>query len=263
MLHATYVRGKSNRYKVYQGYRDEQTPHVHEEDEITSTILGPLDFLSPAAVHRFWRAVLAKEGVENLLPEEAPDQSSVTFWDSRRASLGGLRIEPDGRFDFFWQSSEPRQCTLLLEVKWRAPLSGEDQLHRQWSDYLSDKERRQTFHIFLGIETSAGFAAQRSSRGDVWKKRLVLITWSQVRAALAELSRVNDELGRWAQMADCFLERVGIRSFLGFDQFEHEHWAIAAQVAPLFWQPFSCWDWASKPMCQTVHREGVIFWLGN
>lgn len=56
MLHAT-VKGKSALHERYLGRRDEGERRVHEEDEITSAIFGPLDFMAPAEVARFWHSV--------------------------------------------------------------------------------------------------------------------------------------------------------------------------------------------------------------
>jgi hypothetical protein len=61
MLHATARRGKSTLYKRYLGHREKGELHVHGEDEITSTVIGPLDFLLPSEVHYFWNNVLKEE----------------------------------------------------------------------------------------------------------------------------------------------------------------------------------------------------------
>lgn len=259
MLHATYAAGKSNRYKVYMGYRDTQNPHVHEEDEITSTILGPLDFLPAEAVHQFWQTVFMVAGYEALLPPEPPNRSSVMFWPTRRAREGGLRVEPDGRVDLFWDSGNiTERRILLIEVKWRAPLSGDDQLHRQWCDYLTDEEKPEALHLFIGIETTAGKVAQASSRGDVWKDRLILISWLQVRAALSELRDSDDQLGRWSKLADHFLEKVGIRRFLGFADLPSERCAIEIPHLSIFWNRFSPWEWAAQKAFPP--NQSPIFW---
>jgi hypothetical protein len=266
MLHATYAGGKSNRYKVYMGYRDDQTPHVHEEDEITSTVLGPLDFLPASAVHQFWQTVFQVIGQSKLLPTLSPACSTVRFWDSRMASDRGLRIEPDGRVDFFWPApTSVARRILLIEVKWRAPLSGSDQLHRQWLDYLEDDERSDALHVFLGIETTAGVAAKMSGRGNVWtdpagNDRLILVSWLQVRAALAILRDQPDGLGRWARLADRFLEKVGIRRFLGFVDLLGAQRVSQSTSTPLFWSGFSPWHWVEQTARLKGRPQDNLFW---
>ena len=70
MLHATF-KGKGKLYTRYLGHRDGEERKVHEEDEITSTVLGPLDFMAPADVHRFWQCVLVAAGHAEFLPNES------------------------------------------------------------------------------------------------------------------------------------------------------------------------------------------------
>lgn len=58
MLHA-FSHKKSRLYQRYLGHRDETSERrVTEEDEITSLMMGPLAFLSPAAITAFWIAVV-------------------------------------------------------------------------------------------------------------------------------------------------------------------------------------------------------------
>ena len=262
MLHVTAAQGKSNRYKAYMGYRELHSPVVHAEDEVTSTVLGPLDFLSSKAVFTFWRTVFSVAGYNHILPCDPPNKSKVVFWDARPARQGGLRIEPDGRIDLFWDNQrQPRHQTLLIEVKWRAPLSGDDQLHRQWCDYLTDEERAITHHVFIGITTAEGLAAKHSQLGNVWQGRLILISWLQIRAAFSELMHRDDELGRWSKLADRFLEKVGIRRFLGFSRFQYENCAITSFIEPVFWSQFSTWKWAFRFEVAPVTVVGNIFWL--
>ena len=265
MLHATFAGGKSNRYRAYQGYRDDLAPRVHEEDEITSIVLGPLDFLPAASVQTFWLTVfeICGLGEQDLIPQAPPNRSTVKFWDSRLADQGGVRIEPDGRVDLFWDNSGDVAIRkiLLIEVKWRAQLSGTNQLHRQWQDYLTDDERPHAVHLFIGIETSAGLEAKSSPLGDVWNGKLVLITWREIRAALALLALRADALGRWALRADHFLKKVGIRRFLGFSDL-----SVGTVVAPvehhsIFWNKFSTWAWLNltRPIVSNPEADEVFF----
>jgi hypothetical protein len=127
---------------------------------------------------------------------------------------------------------------LLIEFKWRAPLSGENQLHRQWREYLTEDERENALHLFIAPEISSGMSAQQSK--DVWGDRLVLITWMQIRRILQVVSNENNTgLGRWAIVADKFLERIGISSFSGFN-YLGEYAPHSLDISkPIIWKPYS------------------------
>ena len=237
MLHATCHHGKSSLYKRYLGYRDNREKMVHEEDEITSIVIGPLDFLLPEEVHFFWHSVLNKLSAPTFESLGIPQSVVIKFWDSRKSNDRIGRIEPDSRVDFYWADGARR--ILLLEFKWRAPLSGDNQLHRQWLQYLSQDEKEDALHLFIAPEVSAGASAKQIQAGDVWGNKLVLVSWMQIRNVLGEIKIQHPGgLGRWAKVADGFLERVGIRKFTGFS-FANGNFPHLQDVSvPLFWKPF-------------------------
>lgn len=216
MLHAI-DKGKTRFYERYLGKRDGREHKVFEEDEITSTIFGPLEFLPAIDVYRFWCRVLQLIGHAEFLPNEVPSDIQITLWPRRSAENNGNTIEPDGlvRVEF----ADGRLRLLLIELKWRAGLSGDGQLHRQWEQYLSEEERPQSLHLFIAPEISAGAKALNNVElgGDVWgNSRLVLLPWLKLRAIFSELALEKSKIGRWAQLADQFLHRIGIRRFGGF-----------------------------------------------
>ncbi len=242
MLHATFHRGHSNLYKRYTGHRDPEDVHVHEEDEITSTVIGPLDLLPPIAVHRFWFELLLSVDEEFLSPEP-PVSADIKLWDSRPATDGSTRIEPDCIVEFKLANGERR--ILLVEFKWRAPLSGKNQLRRQWLKYLTEDERGDALHIFIGIKVSAAADARYGADSKYWQmaagNRLVLISWLQVRSVLGSLKKGSDKLALWARLSDRFLERVGIRRFSGFSYLQERLPKVASTTTPLFWSSFRGW----------------------
>ncbi|MCL4759959.1 MAG: hypothetical protein KJZ96_16610 [Rhodocyclaceae bacterium] len=219
MLHAT-VKGKSALHERYLGRRDEGERRVHEEDEITSAIFGPLDFMAPGEVARFWHSVLRVSGKGSFFPDGAPEITEVQLW-SRRPARSARFVEPDAVVRLRWPGGEQR--VLLVELKWRAPLSGEDQLHHQWNEYLTAEERECALHLFIAPETSAA-PAPASEGADVWlvndEVRLLPVTWLRIRGALAEYCRENSALGRWASAVDGFLDKLKMRRFSGFIGFE-------------------------------------------
>jgi|MTBAKSStandDraft_1061840.scaffolds.fasta_scaffold10884_2 hypothetical protein len=243
MLHST-CKGKSNLYKRYLGERDGKEKKIYEEDEITSIILGPQDFLPVSEVYYFWKLVLENSSYQEELPQEMPSNADVSLWPIRHKSFGTGTIEPDATIVFNWL--DKRRLILLLEFKWRAPLSGGEQLHHQWNDYLSDSERKDAIHIFIAPEISAGSAAKNNELGDVWlsskgRGRLVLLPWLLIRDTLQDISNTkqNAAIGRWAELVNTFLAKVGINNFQGFIHIIDTIPSIETGKYPLFWHPFS------------------------
>lgn len=240
MLHAT-VRGKSGLYKRYfrkkidrEWSMEDKTliasSHLHcdgnperrvpQEDEITSTIFGPLDFMAPGEVARFWHSVLRVSGKGSFFPAGAPEFTEIQLW-SRRPGRSARFVEPDAVVRLHWPGGEQR--VLLVELKWHSPLSGADQLHRQWQEYLTAEERKCALHLFIAPETSAASAAT-SKGADAWlvndEVRLLPVTWLRIRGVLAEYRSEDSALGRWASVVDGFLDKLKIRRFSGFVGFE-------------------------------------------
>lgn len=239
MLHATARHGKSTLYKRYLGERDGEERRVCEEDEITSTVFGPLDFLCPTDGHRFWQRVLEAAGHANFLPGAPPSKVSMDMWAHRKA----VAIEPDVVITMDWADGVQR--ILLIELKWEAGLS-DNQLQRQWQDYLeNDAQRDQALHLFIAKTISNGVKARATK--DVWQKgnSLVLLPWLKIRSALGEFSKEASPLGRWAKLADQFLERVRIRRFGGFNQLFPCVCPCPNLPLTLFWHPYTYTGWAA------------------
>jgi hypothetical protein len=264
MLHA--LKHRKTRFHLrYLGHREEGEPRVCEEDEITSTILGPLVLLDPREIGRFWRNVLQSTAHSAFLPTGDPIDAKLQFWESRscwRASTV-VRIEPDLFVELDWGGGQKRW--LLVELKWRAALSGDDQLKRQWCDFLSDVERADALHLFLAPEISEGLAAQE--RSDVWRSsegsRLVLLSWLTVRGTFKRLKSEPAAVGRWASLADSFLERLQIRSFQGFRSLSlPDELKQTMRGRFIFWNPYAVKGLGSLggvPKLATVHRHRALF----
>jgi hypothetical protein len=232
MLHAI-EKSKTRISTRYLGDRDGIELRVSEEDEITSTILGPLDFLSAAENHRFWQRLLASVKHPNFLPSSQPSNVEFGFWERRIANDNSRPIEPDAVVRMYWPDGSTR--ILLIELKWHAPLSGKDQLHRQWLQYLTEMERQTALHLFIAPNVSAGESAR--SNKDVWgDRKLVLLSWLHIRSVLSEFSTETAAIGRWARVADQFLESVHIRKFRGFNYLFNEQVQLPEGLpSSLFW----------------------------
>jgi hypothetical protein len=212
MLHATAL-GKSPLFRRYLPAR-EDNQRVHAEDEITSAVFGPLAFMEPAACFRIC-AVLLRQGARQAeLPTAPPGTATVRFWPP------GASVEPDLLVEFDWPDGQ--QCRFLIELKWRAGLSGHDQLHKQWRAFAPDPESLHTWHLL--IAHGAGRTISRvadPADGDIWtrngQRRLVGIDWKNVRDALAICRHGAPHVSTWANLALEFLDRVGVHRFDGFD----------------------------------------------
>ena len=99
-------------------------------------------------------------------------------------------------------------------------MSVEDQLHRQWLEYLTDEVRMNCWHIFIAPEIGAGLAARQSVNNNVWNTsqgdRLLLMSWAEIRDVLARFTCKSNGPSRWAASANQFLEKIGICRFRGF-----------------------------------------------
>ena len=143
---------------------------------------------------------------------------------------------------------------LLIELKWHAPLSGDDQLHRQWMQFLNDDERKQALHLFIAPEISMAIQAptNEAAGGNVWLQgdRLVPISWLHIRAILDKLTNENLPLNRWAQLTNKFLEAVGIRKFTGFGYLNTNlNFSLPKHLPEnIFWSQFSLASLGNSPV---------------
>ncbi|WP_273823352.1 hypothetical protein [Pseudomonas asplenii] len=200
--------GKSHLYRRYLGHREADEARVCEEDEITALIMGPLDYLPAATTSRFWRAMVEQDGRSTAhgFPEGPAQHVEMHFWP-RRA------IEPDLLVELHWPGGTRR--LLLIEFKWNAALSGSDQLHRQWDEFLTPGEREDAWHLFIAPEISAGLNAL--AEGDIWDGRLLLRTWADVLEVLRHLRDPDvPGLQKWKKQVRSFLVKLGINRFRGF-----------------------------------------------
>lgn len=225
MLHAI-TQKKTRLHLRYLGHREAGEKRVCEEDEITSLIMGPLAFLPDSAIGAFWIALVKSANPEIELSAGGVTKAEMTFWPRREG------IEPDLRVDLSWGGE---QRVLLVEFKWRAPLSGKDQLHKQWQQFLSPGEQACAWHLFIAPSTSEGSNAL--SRDDVWKGRLLLRSWFDVLNMLHDLSGPDAHLlQRWASEVRRCLGRLGIRPFRGFSCLSPSE--TPPQQAVAFWRGF-------------------------
>jgi hypothetical protein len=218
---------------------------VCSEDEITSIVFGPLDFL-PASDHwLLWKTVLhnhASMHASGLLPLDflsgfSPVECILDFWPRKSG------VEPDLVITFTSAQGETR--SLLIELKWNAGVSGDDQLHRQWSEYQAGLHAT-SLHVFIAKRMSdlpddrQGWLAP--GRAGMRASRLRAVRWHELQheiAKLAALSGTPVALARWCELTSGFLHQVGIRAFAGF----HASKRLASALARPELAQARFWSW--------------------
>lgn len=246
MLHA-FARNKSRAYTRYLGARDPSESRVCSEDEITSTIFGPLDFISPSDHWDLWKRVLQNHGSNDLtgpMPADfigtfSPTASTLEFWPKKE------KIEPDLVIRFSDNCGKTR--SLLIELKWDAPTSGDDQLQKQWL-YYHHREHDSSMHLFIA-KRMGSLPADRRPWASITSdgspiSRLRAIRWQEFRDAIAKVGgmpTVSVPLRRWCVLTSGFLGQVGICRFVGFHEANRLAASIAHQEPGLgqFWSHFA------------------------
>jgi hypothetical protein len=218
MLHAI-IQNKTQCHRRYLGHRDDDGHRLTAEDEITSTVFGPLNFMEVEPVFRFWRSVFSYSGVIDISPAMSPDSCELRLWPIKRIEASERSwIQPDAHLTFYWKNGA--RIDILVEVKWQHSLSPDNvanQLRQQWTEYLDGEVRDYCWHVFIAPEISEGIAVSCGSDGRLWRGgKLILISWVQLRDVLSSLGEGKDGLSRWAKDTDGFLEKIGIRRFKGF-----------------------------------------------
>ncbi|KQQ87221.1 hypothetical protein [Massilia sp. Leaf139] len=222
MLHA-FDRHKSSFHIRYLGVKDELEPRVSSEDEITSLVFGPMDFLSPADNWRCWETILNHQASRKrgglpppdfFAPSFTPTACTLLFWPKKD------KVEPDLHIVF--SDTHGTRRSLLVELKWNAPLSGDDQLEKQWERY-HEGEHAHSLHVFIAKRVEELQVDETSwaclGEGGAAASRLRLLSWHEFRHEIEGLGAAPDlpvPLRRWCRLTSHFLLQVGIRPFVGF-----------------------------------------------
>lgn len=211
MLQA-FSRRKSRLYERYQGHREPGERKVSEEDEITALIMGPLEYLAAEAQALVWRTILESNQSDAPLPFPGTLVKDVQmhFWPR-------FTVEPDLLVELEWVCGTRR--IILIEFKWNAPLSGQDQLHRQWNEFLSDEQRKHAIHLFIAPETSSAINAISDS--DIWCGRLIRRSWPNIISSSLDL-RFSPHRGVsvWSVHVIHFLKLLRLDGFQGFNHLQ-------------------------------------------
>lgn len=192
MLHA--IENKKSRlpFTRYVSASERQGERRTQEDEITSTIFGPLDFFSEETV----RSLIGKLFGFSL---SSGSKLSLAFWPRYN------HVEPD--LVFTEQHSDGSRDAYVVEIKWNAPL-GEEQVERQVQAIEAEDHLRLAGHLVL---SRYAIDVAKPSRN---------LTWMDFKDHCLELSEENgiDPVAKkWAKMVCVFLEACEVRHFKGFD----------------------------------------------
>jgi hypothetical protein len=226
------------------------------EDEITSCVFGPLSFMGVKDVWALFSSWLPFD--PSLWPNESPSKVYFSFWPN--LSKEG-RIEPDLLIRF--ENDQETMLTIMLEVKWESPISGELQLVNQWAS-LTDAEKKRTFHVYLVKETPSGIRDRERSlsqkvpfKKETWKKRLVCVGWqSLIETIRFDRPKFSDLMKVWADGVLSFLMRRGLTVFTGFEWVSGD---VEIPEKEIFWKTI---PWFSILKGQSIDEEpkGNLFW---
>ncbi|MHB8762645.1 MAG: hypothetical protein ACYC6J_09760 [Coriobacteriia bacterium] len=253
------------------------------EDEITSTVFGPLRYFPAQEIFSIFRDLLdLPEGAGS----EPVEEVVFDFWPN--LATDGGRVEPDLLIQFVGPKGPG--LSVLVEVKWDTGRSSACQLVAQWRQLLaspSQKGGRQV-HVYLVKHRARGAAERHRSmaiarRGceecdtprtctPARRKRigsghstktdwLKLVTWGDVRLLLRRLAK-NDSpmLSNWAGSCDAFLSRVGITTLEGFRWVDNVPLNAEHVRSATFWNPEGWFDFLKKNDLLVLPRQEVHFW---
>jgi len=258
------------------------------EDEITSCVFGPLEYLSSKDIWELLGSIIKPKLIDKQPWPDAPNdiEASLSFWEKIEIS-NTAKIEPDLIIRFraktFFQ-------IILIEIKWgeksgQHGSKGEErkipnQLVKQWSA-LSPEERSAAFHLYLVEDKARAHNEFKKMFGkdglkfneygvdrDRWKERLISVSWQEliyrIEIALNESFLANRQgLSHWAEQVACFLNYQEIQRFVGFKDL------ILLQpirdLRPLyFWRHFS--GFRHIKYCLEIPANDFskgIFWQGS
>lgn len=140
------IRGKSSlRSRYVARHNGAHGERRTQEDEITSLMLGVLAYQPPAVVWAIIRTWLVHLGVDKRiqLPEFKIDglACDVQFWPQRN------NVEPDVVIDVL--RLQKIELRVVVEAKWNAGESGEDQFKKQRLEFERDVSSSRFVHLAL------------------------------------------------------------------------------------------------------------------
>jgi hypothetical protein len=211
MLHA--INGRKARLGAFRsaGIR------VPLEDVVTSTVFGPIEFMSPEDARRAFDLICEALDLSHSAPV---GPLSAAFWPRLPLTDDALRVrysEPDLIF------ADDVGLVMVIEIKWGAPLS-ENELAAQWSA-LSHVDRGRATHVLLVQEPGPYRQAVDMDRDLIDARgigpwNLAVRNWRSL-AAIGVRSRTPDTteaVQRWASAVALFLMREHSTAVRGWSE---------------------------------------------
>lgn len=261
LLHATYHNKSSLTQDRYHSIKREKSEEMRMtvEDEIISTVIGPMDFMSASEVLGIWKAILAWNESVIEFPEGEPAGVKVFLWPNENNNGDRTNSQPDAKITFEW--SDGQSLILILEAKWDAPL-GENQLENQWNDFNC---KPNTHHVFVGktlTTENVKREIEKYNRSKSAPNQLISLTWMKIRQSLNEFSKMEgNSASRYAKYVECFLGAAGISRFNGFNTIKTPGFTSTELTFPLFHKLFHGFfeiECASKDSLNSL--DGFIFY---
>jgi hypothetical protein len=230
------------------------------EDEITSCVFGPLDYLPTEQVWGLFERLIP---VKKLWPKTVPNGHQCSFWQNIAKSG---RVEPDLAIRFL-RDARPI-LTVLIEVKWDTYLNPEDQLVKQW-DCITQAEKAPCLHLYLVKDLTAGEKdiakslqiSEPKSVKEHWKERLFCIGWRDLAERLNESLRFwNAPIVAWAKDVHGFLERIGVTAFSGFAHLPDPD-ITSIGAPPFFWREYPWFSYLEeRNLPESFSTATKLFW---
>ena len=194
------------------------------EDEITSSIFGPLQYFQGDLVYQFFRDLWDASSIyrgNRLLKARNEDAESFVAGVYRPPKLIGQvkcvfrfwprlnnQKEPDFIVDVF--DGGDLAWSFLIEVKWNAGLS-KDQLEEQYKGWLekSCHDEKKLSHLLIVLHMGMAL------RGIIeHPKPVAIISWIQLQRVLSKISGFNNYC--FSKSVWLFLSHLGAKDFNGF-----------------------------------------------
>lgn len=194
-----------------------------QEDSITSSFFGPLDFMPAAESWEFWKQVINRS-IGTSIPDTSPFSAQYRFWPKLKSGDDIGYCEPDILIEYCWlnEQAEEKNIIILVEIKWDSNFSNAEgfasQLHRQWHELKQSNREQNAVHVFIGKKTSE--ALQAKELQDDWGDKLIIWSWKNIRSILNSNTATNSNLyDKWSRISSSFLENLNIIEFSGISSF--------------------------------------------
>ncbi len=232
------------------------------ENEIASTIFGPLQYFQGNLVYQFFCNLWESSSIylgNRLLKVRNEDAKSSVKGVYRPPQLNG-----EIKCDFqFWPSlkngKEPDLVvdiknggnliwSFLIEVKWNAGLNPPDQLEMQYNGWLKEAshDEKKLSHVFVALHLG------RALREIIeHPKPVAIISWVQLQRVLSNSGFKQP----FSESVRLFLRHLGAREFNGFSP--------QPSLESNFWKPDFIRKFFFNEITQGITLEESCFFFGE